>query len=242
MVHNKRSIILYLRLFVVACIFLVLRKHDIWSFIHQAAPQKPSPPTENKMSFDIYSDPSIDKFISSITGFIDPHYTPSDLVLLSWTYIANSKANLQLRREAAWALEQLADAFYSAFQKKLYVVSAYRSYEYQVGLAAWCLPQFCARPGHSEHQAWLAVDLFDVSNQEKFLANTQRAQYFVWLQNNAHRFGWHNSYQRGVAIDSYNIEPWHRRYLWTDLATVLHDKHMTFAEWILDPLQQNLLP
>jgi D-alanyl-D-alanine carboxypeptidase len=74
----------------------------------------------------------------------------------------------------------------------------------------------------------LAVDLWEASNEEKFLAKYQT--YYDWLVENAHLYGFHQSYQKGKAIDGYAIEPWHRRYLGVDLAKELWENGMTFSE------------
>lgn len=52
-----------------------------------------------------------------------------------------------------------------------------------------------------------------------------------WLQENAHKWGFHQTYQKGIQIDGKAIEPWHWRYLGTGLATELWEKNMSFAEW-----------
>jgi D-alanyl-D-alanine carboxypeptidase len=53
----------------------------------------------------------------------------------------------------------------------------------------------------------------------------------AWLQENAHKWWFHNSYQKGVEIDGQVIEPWHRRYVWIKLATELYEKKQSFTEW-----------
>jgi D-alanyl-D-alanine carboxypeptidase len=56
-------------------------------------------------------------------------------------------------------------------------------------------------------------------------------KYYVWLVQNAHLYGWHNTYQKWVAIDGYEVEPWHWRYLWEELATYLYENKITIAEY-----------
>jgi len=59
----------------------------------------------------------------------------------------------------------------------------------------------------------LAVDIFDASTRQEFLANSLYKKYLEWMKENAHKYGFHNSYQKGLEIDGYDIEPWHWRYL-----------------------------
>lgn len=54
----------------------------------------------------------------------------------------------------------------------------------------------------------------------------------AWLQLNAYKYGWHQSYQNGEYIDAYEIEPWHWRYLGIDLATKLNNLNMSYTEYM----------
>jgi LAS superfamily LD-carboxypeptidase LdcB len=92
----------------------------------------------------------------------------------------------------------------------------------------------CAAVGTSEHEAGLAVDLKVISKWGKAYSldlNGVPNKYYIWFKNNAADFGFHNTYQKWVAIDGKLIEWWHRRYLWTQLATVLSENDQTFAEY-----------
>ena len=147
------------------------------------------------------------------------------------THITVSKP-AKLRKEALDALQSMSEAFYQTFHVPILVVSGYRSYEYQVGIKSHgCPDSLCAKAGHSEHQTGLAVDLFDVSTADEFLANKTYKQYFVWLQLHAAEYGFHNSYQKGIAVDGYDTEPWHWRYLGHDLAEELLRSNKDFTEW-----------
>jgi len=54
----------------------------------------------------------------------------------------------------------------------------------------------CAPAGHSEHQLGLAIDLFAATTADKFLSKADFRKYYDWLAANAHRYGWHNTYQK----------------------------------------------
>lgn len=51
------------------------------------------------------------------------------------------------------------------------------------------------------------------------------------MQENAHKRGFHQTYQKGIEIDGKHIEDWHWRYVGTGLATELWKRKMSFAEW-----------
>lgn len=183
--------------------------------------------------YDIANDASIEKYVSRKIPLRNKKYIPKDLVTLDSEYLTTSQKSFQLRADAAETLTAMAKEFTEIFNKKLVIVSAYRSYSYQQSLKKrWCSDTLCAPAGQSEHQLGLAIDLFAATTADKFLSKADFKKYYDWLAVNAHRYGRHNTYQKWVAIDTYQVEPRHRRYLGSDLATELYDQKMTFGEWV----------
>jgi D-alanyl-D-alanine carboxypeptidase len=126
----------------------------------------------------------------------------------------------------------MAKAFYNDFKENIAVVSAYRSYKYQVSIkSGWCPDNLCAKAGFSEHQSGLAVDLWEASTEYNWKTDPKLKKYYKWLEENAYKYGFHNTYQKWLDVDSYEVEPWHFRYLWKYLAKYLYDEKMTFAEY-----------
>ena len=115
-------------------------------------------------------------------------YIPNDLELINSIYSNNKK---YLRKKAKIAFENMA---FDAKQIGLNIiaVSTYRSYDYQDKLfnnyvkekgleyASMC----SARPGCSEHQLGLAVDIADKSLDYD---NFDKTKEFVWIKNNAYK-------------------------------------------------------
>ncbi len=183
-------------------------------------------------SFDLDSDDSFTKYVNPYVWYTTPSYVPSGLVPVESTYIYSNKWSSFLRPEAKEALESMWRDFYNTFWTNIWIASSYRSYDYQKGIKDnGCSDALCAHPGHSEHQSWLAVDLFEASTENDFLKKSNLKNYYWWLWKNAHKYGFHNSYQKGKKIDGYVKEPWHWRYVWVELATFLHDNNITFAEY-----------
>lgn len=188
--------------------------------------------TISTKDYDYDSDDSITKFVSRNITLNDVKYTPDDLVSISNTWLVLSKwSNMKLRAIAHTKLNDMAKEFYNIFWDKLVIVSAYRSYEYQRNLKKWCSDTLCALPGRSEHQLGLAIDIFAATTAGQFLSKAKFKQYYDRLALNAHRYGRHNTYQKWVAIDTYQPEPRHWRYVGRELATELFDSKMTLAEW-----------
>lgn len=177
-------------------------------------------------------DDSLQKFVWVNQPFFNKAYEPKDLVSLQNRSHISSQSKHTLRSEAADNLERMANAFYAEFWTNIVIASAYRSYGYQKNsISESCKQSWrCAREWESEHQLWLAVDLWETTNEQKFLAKYQK--YYNWLHDNAHLYWFHQSYQNWREFDWYYIEPRHRRYLGVDLATKLHKKNITFTQYI----------
>ena len=87
-----------------------------------------------------------------------------------------------------------------------------------------------ARPGNSEHQTGLAVDLDDGTgcNLNACFANTPGGQ---WLAANAWKYGFILRYGDGwQPIVGYTFEPWHYRYVGTAVSTDMHDRGIRTLE------------
>ena len=116
-------------------------------------------------------DDNIQKFVWVNQPFSNKSYEPTDLVSLQWRSHISAQARHTFRKEAADALEKMANDFYAQFSTNIVVASAYRSYNYQKNsISESCKQSWrCAREWESEHQLWLAVDLWEATNEQKFL-------------------------------------------------------------------------
>lgn len=178
-------------------------------------------------------DSSLKKFVTSNISFNNRSYVPSNLVNISSEYVYDSKWWSQLLRSVANdALQAMAKQFFEDTWEKIVVVSAYRSYLYQKWIKdRGCPDNLCAKAGYSEHQSGLAVDLWEASTNHDWKINSKLQEYYKWLNENAHKYGFHNTYQKWLSIDWYEIEPWHWRYLWVEMATSLWNNNLTIAEY-----------
>lgn len=181
-------------------------------------------------SFDIATDSSFQKYVSDKDKLDDVTYEPVDLQKLGTDYIINKAYRPYLRAAAATAFDTMAKAFYEKFNRKLYVLSAYRSYSDQKNLITnGCEFERCAKAGGSEHQLWLAIDIHIAT--EKWGYQAMGGEYFNRLKDNAHLYGFHNTYSKGYDIDGKRAENRHRRYMGTPFATILHEKNITIWEY-----------
>ena len=160
---------------------------------------------------------------------LDAGYEPDDLVELGGVQGSPAKsyrvnrADLMLRATAERSLEEMAAAAL-ADGVTLAASSAYRSYNYQVGVYARNVREMgqeaadreSARPGHSQHQTGLVIDFGSIDDS---FARTAAGR---WMSANASRFGWSLSYPDGYEhITGYRWESWHYRYVGKDLAAFI---------------------
>lgn len=165
-------------------------------------------------------------------------FAPADLVVPSVPLRVPGNESMQVRQVIVPALEQLFQA--AKLQGvPLMLSSGYRSYSYQVGLynsyvksrGTSGADQFSARPGHSEHQTGLAVDLEPLNQQcdvDQCFADLPAGQ---WLAANAYKYGFILRYPADkVSVTGYSYEPWHIRYVGTALSGQLHSQHIETLE------------
>jgi len=119
------------------------------------------------------------------------------------------------------------------------VSSAYRSYSYQVSLYGKYVRDQgqsvadtqSARPGYSEHQTGLAVDVEPYDQQcdvEQCFADLPAGK---WIAANAYKYGFIIRYTKDKThVTGYEYEPWHVRYVGVELATEMHNQHIETLE------------
>ncbi len=170
---------------------------------------------------------------------LDPDCEPGDLVPLP-AEVTDGGSHL-LRREAADALMRLLDAA-RADGHRLFVVSAYRSYQQQEQTFQYWVSvlgeaearRTSAEPGHSEHQLGTTVDLSSATVGGQLSEEFGDTPEGRWLEENAWRFGFALSYPRGAeGVTGYAYEPWHWRYIGPEAAARWRASGLTLREFLL---------
>jgi len=165
---------------------------------------------------------------------LEDSYEPDDLVDVKNWYSYGS--GVKLRKEA---YNSFINMYNSAKEQKLTLIinSAYRSYAEQEEIYNDYLSRhgqdytdkYAARPGHSEHQTGLCID---VTTYGAMGDNFDQTDEFKWLQENAHKYGYILRYPKDKEyITGYNYESWHYRYVGVEAATIIHDSNITFDEY-----------
>ncbi len=161
-------------------------------------------------------------------------YVPNDLELIDSAYQVGGK---KMTHDATVAFNQMAKAAKEEGYN-IRAMSTYRSYSYQDGLYNRYVQNdgvenadtYSARPGHSEHQTGLAVDVDNVKMTYTNFGNTNE---FSWMKNNAYKYGYILRYtQENEFITGYKNEPWHYRYVGVEIATKMREENiMSYEEY-----------
>lgn len=164
-------------------------------------------------------------------------YVPRELV-------AVDGSGARMVPEAAAALEKLLAAARDDGHA-LIVESAYRSYDYQVGLFRRYTAMYgeayasriSARPGTSEHQLGLSADIGVASGQCSLKACLATLPAGKWTAAHAAEYGFIIRYpQDRQEITGYNFEPWHVRYVGVPAAQAMRRQGIDTFEQYSDEL------
>ncbi|MBE6156827.1 MAG: D-alanyl-D-alanine carboxypeptidase family protein [Firmicutes bacterium] len=161
---------------------------------------------------------------------VDKEFVPKDLVTLF-----DTTRGAKMVRPAAEAYKLFIEAA-KEDGITLESTTAYRSYSFQNTLYTNYVAQdgveaadtYSARPGSSEHQLGLAVDL----NDPNVIGARLDEKDYQWVLKNSYKYGFIVRYtEAGVPITGYMEEPWHIRYLGVELATKVYESGLTYEEY-----------
>ena len=189
-------------------------------------------------SVQLVKEPSSLTVLVNKYHYLSSKFTP-ELVSMEKKYAAYSGASMH-PEAYQWFTKMVDDA--AAQGLWLSCVSAYRSHSYQNTLYTRYVKQngqkladtFSARPGYSEHQTGLAVDINTASTSAHF----ENTKQYAWLSENAWKYGFILRYpQDKQHITGFRFEPWHYRYVGQELAKAIYDSGLTLEEYLMGPPQ-----
>ncbi|KRE71608.1 M15 family metallopeptidase [Arthrobacter sp. Soil762] len=188
-----------------------------------------SVPAVAATNYDIDSASSLQVVVNKHRALNPVSYVPATLVRVQGE---------RLRAEAADAYKQLAKAA-KADGVNIMPISGYRSFSQQASLYDSYVRQYgqttadtlAARPGHSEHQTGLAMDIGNASGTcalQACFASTPAGQ---WAAEHGPEHGFIIRYPAGAEdITGYTYEPWHLRYVGKALALDMQTRQMATLE------------
>ncbi|MCQ2417064.1 MAG: D-alanyl-D-alanine carboxypeptidase family protein [Oscillospiraceae bacterium] len=156
------------------------------------------------------------------------------ILIANKTYALPSDYNPGLDADTETAFNEMAAAA-SQDGLSLWICSGFRSFETQSTLYNnYCArdgkaaaDRYSARPGHSEHQTGLGIDINMASDA---FNDTPEAK---WLAENCWKYGFIIRYPQGKEnITGYKYEPWHCRYLGKSIADDVYHSGLTLEEYL----------
>lgn len=172
---------------------------------------------------------------------LNPATYEPNLVFVDIPYVADYEP--YLTPDAAAAAVDMFAAFTAETGLEMQNQSSYRSYESQERVYAGWVSSLgqeaadltSARPGHSEHQTGLSIDVSARPancSLEQCFADTAQGQ---WLAANGWKYGFTVRYQNGKTdITGYEYEPWHMRFVGKELAAELTSTGIQSLEEFFD--------
>lgn len=166
-------------------------------------------------------------------------YEPDDLVDIPWKY------RLGLENEKVYVRQVAYDAYMAMWEDAyneegiyLLALSGYRSYsdqervynDYKDYKGVKYADSIAARPGFSEHQTGLSLDIYSKECQTQ--NGFKDSKTYAWLVENAHKYGFILRYPEDKQdLTGYNYESWHYRYVGVELATKVYEEGITYDEY-----------
>ncbi|MEX2356033.1 MAG: M15 family metallopeptidase [Thermaerobacterales bacterium] len=171
-------------------------------------------------------------------------YEPPDLVIPEVPFTFEGVyPQRHLRRPAAEALAAMFDAA-AAEGFTLYARSGYRTYEqqqqtFEANVARYGeerANQSSARPGESEHQTGLAMDVTTRAVGFRLIQSFGETPAGQWTHANAADFGFIVRYPRGREEETgYQFEPWHLRFVGVEAARLIFEHGLILEEYLAYP-------
>lgn len=186
------------------------------------------------------ADPDTSGVKASFSVTVVPYPDVSDftkingITIVNKSYAAPMNCNDGIDPTAQSALNELIAAAKEE-GLDLFVISSFRTFEYQYNLYSNYLlrsgrdaaDRYSARPGFSEHHTGLA---FDLNSADQSFGKTAEG---IWLADNCSRFGFIIRYPKDKEdITGYMYEPWHIRYLGSDIASEITEKGICLEEYL----------
>ncbi len=198
---------------------------------------------EEEVKLDITNADSLHVLVNKTNPINPLDYAPTDLVLPNVpTVSSDSREERSVRKVIEPDLIDLFSAAEAAGHD-LIMNSGYRSsakqafyynnYVRQSGEAA--ANRFSAKPGYSEHQTGLSLDI-NYTNRKCYLEECfGDSSAGKWLAENVHMYGFILRYPKGKeGVTGYQYEPWHFRYVGKDLAKKIYEENSdyTYEEYL----------
>lgn len=181
---------------------------------------------------------------AQLKGYTDKGYKiyeKDGVTYIDGILIANKTYSLPSSYAPGDVTDECKQAFYEMaydayYNDGIYLegVSGYRSYadqkriynNYVAADGQAAADTYSARPGHSEHQTGLAIDLNSLESSFAYTAEGK------WIAANCHKYGFILRYPYGKTDKTgYIYEPWHVRYVGLEVAQKITESGLCLEEY-----------
>lgn len=166
--------------------------------------------------------------------YLDENYVRDDIknISLAYSYHGNSASSIVIEN-----FEKMRDEVEEILGIRLMVNSSYRSYKDQKEVydnfktvSLKYADSYATRPGHSEHQTGLSIDITSLEHPN--INDFKTSEEYTWLKENCHKYGFILRYPEGKEhITGYNNESLHFRYVGEKIAKQIYEEKITFDEY-----------
>lgn len=179
--------------------------------------------------YDIDSASSLQVVVNKKRPLNPIDYLPRGKVKIGYSWVAKPAADAYFQLKAAVTAKKLGT---------LCINSGYRGFSSQTLihdakvalLGKKAGEALAARPGHSEHQTGLAIDV-STTQLGCRIGTFGASKASKWIATNAWQYGFIVRYPYGkTPITGYVWEPWHLRYVGIELATDMKAKKISTLE------------
>lgn len=160
-------------------------------------------------------------------------YKPEDIVKVSEMYAYGGVYAREMilevfqelcssAKEAGFTL--VSSLGYRSYDEQSKIYNEYKSYN-----GTKEADKSVARAGNSEHQTGLALE---IEPYNKIIEDVKSNEEYNWLIKNAYKFGFIQRYPEGKEdITGFAFEPWHFRYVGTNISVKMKRENITFDEY-----------
>jgi len=151
-------------------------------------------------------------------NILDRTYVPNDLIDANSKYKEGILVNKMVLKKFNLMKENACKNGY-----EIDIMSGYRDYNYQDKIYNKLLKEkgfaytfrSIAKPGCSEHQTGLAIDVCIYRNDRCYIEHElEDMDEIKWLMDNCYKYGFILRYPKNMEdVTGYNYEPWHYRYV-----------------------------
>lgn len=220
----------------IGCMCLALLAYTGWTEQQEAPAPAEVPTAQAPAAADRMNSMTPESFTVIVNKHhpLDAAYIPPDLTDAGGVLIRAAAAERFRVMVSAAASEGIAITAVSGYRPATEQAHIHDSYTSVYGAPAADL--LSARPGYSEHQTGLAIDIGNPSGECALNACFASTPAGAWTEANAHRFGFIIRYPAGSeSVTGYTYEPWHLRYTGLDAAAAIHAGGLTLEQYTGTP-------